>query len=342
MTTHEPITVRHRFGSYDIRFLTLPEAVAELPGDAVVITDHNVGRLYGERFAPDIRSIAVTPGEQSKNAASWAWLQSQLAIAKTSRATSVVAFGGGVVGDLAGFVAATYMRGVPLIQIPTSLLAQVDSSVGGKVGIDLPEGKNHVGSFYPPQAVLICVDVLGTLPEREFRNGMAEVWKYGFILDAGLVDLLRTRNFEVIDIVRRCVELKRDVVEADEFETLGERAKLNFGHTVGHAIEKLTGYGPVLHGEAISIGMVVEAAIGEAIGLTERGTGRVIEECLGSQGLPTTSIVLRDVEAFIEAMRHDKKARAGRLAFSLLTTVGRCKLIEDVPEKDVRTVLAEL
>jgi 3-dehydroquinate synthase len=253
-----------------------------------------------------------------------------------------VALGGGVVGDLAGFVAATYMRGVPLVQIPTSLLAQVDSSVGGKVGIDLPEGKNMVGAFYPPERVSICTETLDTLSQREFDNGMAEVWKAGFILDRSLVDRLVAKSLTRDEMVQRCIEIKRQVVEADEFETNGERAKLNFGHTVGHAVEKLTGYGPVLHGEAISIGMVIEARLGEAIGLSEPGTHDAVEECLGSQGLPTTSLVLRNIDMLIETMRRDKKASGGRLAFSLLTHIGGCKLVEDVPESDVRKVLARL
>jgi 3-dehydroquinate synthase len=222
------------------------------------------------------------------------------------------------------------------------LLAQVDSSVGGKVGIDLPEGKNLVGAFYPPRKVYVCAETLGTLPERDYRNGMAEVWKYGFILDGALVNDLRRGGYDRGEMVRKCVGLKRNVVEADEFETLGERAKLNFGHTVGHAIEKLTGYSEVLHGEAISIGMVVEAAIGEAIGLTAKGTRAEVEECLHSAGLPTTSVVLRDVDMLIDAMRMDKKASPGSLAFSLLRRIGSCKLVEDVSESEVRAVLAGL
>jgi 3-dehydroquinate synthase len=336
------MTVRHSLGAYEIVTCTLADAMAQLPDGAVVITDTNVDEIYRDRLPTKARVFVVPAGESSKSVACWSDLQSQLVDSGANRGSTIVAFGGGVIGDLAGFVASTYMRGVPLIQIPTTLLSQVDSSVGGKVGIDLPEGKNLVGSFYPPRQVYICDETLETLPEREFRNGMAEVWKYGFSLDGPLVGELQGKTLSRIAIVERCIELKRQVVEADEFETTGERAKLNFGHTVGHAIEKLTGYSPILHGEAISSGMVCEAAIGEAIGLSDAGTRTVVEECLRSQGLPTASVVLRDLDMLIDAMRKDKKASSGRLAFSLLTRIGECKLVIDVPEQSVRAVLSSL
>lgn len=332
--------VHHSQGSYEVAFCDFQTALDRVPENAIFITDENVNLLYGARLPQP--PLVVPAGETSKSVGRWAELQSQLAKAGANRKTTVVAFGGGVIGDLAGFVAATYMRGVPLIQVPTTLLSQVDSSVGGKVGIDLPEGKNLVGSFYPPHQVLICEETLDTLPEREYTNGMAEVWKCAFILDAPLVDELRAGTITKKDMVHRCIEHKRMVVETDEFETTGERAKLNFGHTVGHAIEKITGYGPILHGEAISIGMVCEAALGEAIGLSEKGTRAAVEDCLHSQGLPTASVVLRNVDMLIETMRRDKKADAGQLAFSLLLHVGSCKLIESVPESDVRAVLKSL
>jgi len=334
--------VSHRNGSYPVRFRPLTEAIANLPADRIVVTDENVARLYRSQFPGSERVLVVPPGERSKSIACWGDLQSQLAFLGARRRTSIVAFGGGVVGDLAGFVSATYMRGVPLIQIPTSLLSQVDSSVGGKVGIDIEEGKNMVGAFYPPDSVDICVETLETLPVREFRNGMAEVWKYGFILDSDFVTRLDKGNIGRDDMILRCIELKKRIVESDEFESVGDRAKLNFGHTVGHAIENVTGYGPILHGEAISIGMVAEAALGEAIGLTRAGATAVVRQCLDSAGLPTTSIVLRDVDMLVASMRRDKKAASGRLAFSLLTEIGGCKLCDDIEEADVRAVLANL
>jgi 3-dehydroquinate synthase len=336
------VTVRHRSGSYSVIFCSLAEAIGRWPEDSVVVTDGNVLRHYADQLGAKRTILHVEPGEGSKSVATWSELQSSLVGAKATRSTSIVAFGGGVVGDLAGFVAATYMRGVPLIQAPTSLLAQVDSSVGGKVGIDLPEGKNLVGAFYPPTEVQICLETLRTLPDRELRNGMAEVWKYGFILDAPLCARLAEPDRDFEEIVRRCIDLKRAIVEADEHESTGERAKLNFGHTVGHALEKLAGYGALLHGEAISIGMVAEAALGEAIGLSEKGTREAVEECLRSEGLPTTSVVLRNVKMLIDAMRGDKKATGGRLAFSLLTQIGECRLVPEVTEADVAKVLSEV
>lgn len=334
--------VRHHSGSYEVKFRSLDETVQDLPSECVFVTDSNVDHHYRARLPREANVIVVPPGESSKSTSRWSEIQSRLAQANVSRKATVIALGGGVIGDLAGFVAATYMRGIDFIQIPTSLLAQVDSSVGGKVGIDLPEGKNLVGAFYPPVEVNICLETLATLPEREYRNGMAEVWKYGFILDCDFARRLEDREGrDPMAMVQRCIDLKREVVEADEYETKGERAKLNFGHTTGHAIEKLTGYGPVLHGEAISVGMVVEAALGEAIGLSEAGTCKVVEECLRSEGLPTTSLVLANVDMLIETMRLDKKTSAGRLAFSLLTRVGECRLVADVAEKDVRAVLAD-
>lgn len=336
------MTITHRNGTCKLVFVSIDEAIRAIPEDSVVVTDDQVAEIYGSRLNTKRPLVAVPAGEPSKSVASWASLQARLAAEGVSRATTVVAFGGGVVGDLAGFAAATYMRGVPLIQIPTSLLAQVDSSVGGKVGIDLKEGKNLVGSFWPPKEVHVATEFLKTLPERHWKNGMAEVWKYGFVFDSAFVETLSARQRDPDLLVRTCINFKKRVVEADEFERLGERAKLNFGHTVGHAIEKVGGYDSILHGEAISVGMVAEAAIGEAIGLSEAGTRASIEECLSSEGLPTTSVVLRDTEVLLEAMRGDKKSSAGRLTFSLLRRIGSCKLMEDVPESEVRRVLADL
>jgi len=236
------------------------------------------------------------------------------------------------------------MRGVPYYQIPTTLLSQVDSSVGGKVGVDLPEGKNLAGAFYPPAHVSISVELLQTLSRQQFANGMAEVWKYGFIMDSELVGLLEEKAIEPNDsnlesIVERCIALKARVVEADEFETTGLRAILNFGHTVGHAIEFATGYGTLLHGEAISIGMVAEARLGELLGITPAGIWREIQRNMKNQGLPTSHLVLHHSELLLNAMLGDKKAANGKLAFSLLTDIGRCKLVEDVPASAVQEAL---
>lgn len=331
--------IRHSEGGYEVDFVsTIGALFAQIPDGAVFITDQNVGSHYLRERDP----LLVPPGERSKSVEAWSGLQSELTRRGANRRTPIVAFGGGVVGDLAGFVAATYMRGVPFIQVPTSLLAMVDSSVGGKVGIDLPEGKNLVGAFYPPERVLIAPETLQTLPAPEFVNGMAEVWKYAFILDPELGRRLAAREApQALEpaLIERCVDLKRQVVEADEFETKGERAKLNFGHTVGHALEKVANYEGIRHGEAISVGMVVECKLAERLGLAQAGLASRVEQCLQAEGLPTASVRLRNVEALVRAMRTDKKASEGRLAFSLVLREGECILVDDVPESDVRTVL---
>jgi 3-dehydroquinate synthase len=256
-----------------------------------------------------------------------------------NRNQSLAAVGGGVVGDLGGFVAATYMRGVRYLQVPTTLLAMVDSSVGGKVAIDLDSGKNLVGAFYPPTEVLVAPEFISTLPERQVRNGMAEVWKYAFVLDMSLAqDVASGWNREVIE---RCIELKRSVVEEDEFDTTGRRAVLNFGHTVGHAIETALAYRDILHGEAIAIGMRLEAMIGERLGITAPGTAEAIAQALGGAGFDLENPCRDATDVLLNLMVRDKKAESRKLAFSLLTELGACKLVNDVPESVVEEVLAQ-
>ena len=336
--------IDHRNGSYEVRFEPFEQILRSLPSDLRIITDANISKIYAQDLANFPHVNVVEPGEKSKSLETFGQLESWLAKTKASRKTTICAIGGGVIGDLAGFVAASYMRGVPFYQVPTTLLSQVDSSVGGKVGIDLPEGKNLVGAFYPPMSVSVPIELLKSLPQREFNNGMAEVWKYGFIMDSELVNLLSSHVYNASDhgleeIVRRCIELKAKVVQADEFETRGLRAILNYGHTVGHAIEFLTGYGTMLHGEAISIGMVVEARLGELLGFTRPGVADQVMQFLSCQGLPCSHPVLKDEEGLLNAMYGDKKAIEGRLAFSLISDVGQCKLIEGVSEDTVRTAL---
>ena len=337
------VSIRHRFGSYEVVQESLGEALGRL-SEPFVITDENVFRSWGDALG-GLRHIVIPPGEGSKSLDRYAEVLRWLADSGARRSETIVAFGGGVVGDLAGFAAASYMRGLRLVQIATTLLAMVDSSVGGKVGIDLPQGKNLVGAFYPPDRVSLCLETLSTLPEREFNNGAAEVWKYGAILDGDLLKSLEEKPLGLGDarlpeIVMRCVDLKRQVVEADEFETTGLRAVLNFGHTVGHAIEHATGYGEVLHGEAISMGMVVEANVGEKLGLTPNGAAERLARGLSSQGLP---VKLPEVEpaTIVDAMRLDKKASRDGLAFALLTGYGSCKLVSNVPEPVVLECLRE-
>ncbi len=229
------MTVSHSRGSYQVRFLGKGELMRDLPAGSFILTDERVASLYGNLL--ERAWLAVPEGEASKSLKQVEAVSEWLLAQGANRSSTVVAFGGGVVGDVAGFVAASYMRGVRLLQVPTTLLAQVDSSIGGKVGVDLPSGKNLVGAFWQPAEVRVCEELLSTLSERQFQNGMAEVWKYSFILDAPLFERMLSRVPPTMaEIVRRCIELKAKVVEADEFETTGERAILNFGHTAGHAI----------------------------------------------------------------------------------------------------------
>ncbi len=340
------MTIRHRNGAYPIVFTSLAVALEAIPVAARVITDQNLAGLYSEPLSRFKHVQTLPSGEQSKSIKEYLTTLQWLASTGMTRGETVLAFGGGVVGDLAGFVAATYMRGVTLIQIPTTLLAMVDSSVGGKVGIDLPQGKNLVGSFKPPHTVYICNQVLDTLPSREFMSGMAEVLKYGFIMDAPMArslaeSPLASGDSRMSQVVRTCITHKAFVVERDEFETSGLRATLNFGHTVGHAIEKLQGYSDWTHGEAIAAGMVAECAIAEAIGFAPTATSAFIESSLREHGLPTRLPKDFSAEQIVESMKLDKKAGREGIALSLVAELGTCKLMPSVNEEKVRRALDE-
>lgn len=331
-------------GPYQIRFLSGESLFEGLPGSAFWLTDELVAKLHAGRLR-DRKAFIVPQGESSKSIEWFSRALEWLAESGAKRSSTLIAFGGGVIGDLAGFVAASYMRGIPFVQIPTTLLAQVDSSVGGKVGIDLAAGKNLAGAFWPPAEVRIGVELLETLPDRQWRNGYAEAIKYGFIEDPSLVELFEgglPQGDRIAECVRRSIEIKAKVVAEDEFETTGRRAILNFGHTIGHAIEKISGYGPILHGEAITVGMILEARLGERLGLTEKGTANRVEELLQPL-LPLTSQSWRlaSSEEFVSAMRKDKKVKDQGLAFSLLTKLGHCKLVTNVPEDAVVRILEE-
>jgi 3-dehydroquinate synthase len=319
----------------------------------LIVTDEHVREIaavLGESLAaagiaPEVS--AVPPGEESKSLGTAAGLWDTLVRLRADRHTAVVAVGGGVVGDLAGFVAATYARGLPLLMVPTSLLAQVDSSVGGKVGINHPEVKNIIGAFHQPAGVWIDTDVLETLPPREFHCGLAEVVKYGVILDApffgeletGAPDILAREPTLVRRIVARSCELKASVVERDELEWTGLRAVLNFGHTVAHAVESVAGYSDAYHhGEAVSIGMVAESRIAEELGWLDACTRRRLERLLSCFGLPTAAPEL-DTELLLEAMTHDKKNRAGSLRFVLPRRLGHVELTDVVTPDRIRRVL---
>lgn len=308
---------------------------------AVVVTNTTVAPLHGERFAASIAAPLVTipDGEQHKSLATVAGLYSEFVRLGLDRSSTVIALGGGVVGDAVGFAAATYMRGVRFVQMPTSLLAMVDSSVGGKVGVDLPEGKNLVGAFKQPDLVLIDPAVLATLPDVEWRNGMAEVLKHGFIADPGLLEaeLHTLENTEAL--VRRAVQVKVDVVQRDPYER-GERAHLNLGHTFAHAIEQVSGYA-IPHGQAVGVGLLAAATLSHRLGLCDASVVEQAAAVLTQAGLP------RQVEglaasALWEAMKTDKKWQGGRSRFVLLRGIGEPCIMKDIERDDVIAVLREL
>jgi 3-dehydroquinate synthase len=263
----------------------------------------------------------------------------------------VVAVGGGVVGDTAGFAAATYARGIPFVQVPTTLLAQVDSSVGGKVGVNHPRGKNLIGAFHQPLGVLIDTLTLKTLPERDYRSGLAEVIKYGVSLDGEFfgyleanVDGLNSRAPDVLrHVIARSCRLKAGVVERDEQEITGLRALLNYGHTFAHAYEALLGFGKLLHGEAVAIGMVHASRLAEQLGRVDSSVTQKQVRLLKAVQLPTALPGgPLDVEAVLDRMRLDKKSMGGKLRFVLPSSIGHVELVNSVPESEVRSLLADI
>jgi 3-dehydroquinate synthase len=293
-----------------------------------------------------VQSLIVPAGEPSKSVTVADQLWQDMLNAGAHRQTVVFAVGGGVVGDLAGFVAATFARGLDFVQIPTTLLAQVDSSVGGKVGINLPGAKNMVGAFWQPKFVLIDTDVLKTLPDREFRAGLAEVVKYGVILDESFFAFLESHTAEInarqadvlAQTIARCCQLKAEVVAADERETSGRRAMLNYGHTFGHAIEAIAGYGTLLHGEAVSIGMLCASRLAEKLSRIDPTVTQRQAELLKAFHLPT-EVPNLDHSQLIDAMRHDKKVEHGKLRFILPDRLGNVELVGDIEPDFVRAAL---
>jgi len=319
-----------------------------------VITDTNVGKKYARAALKSLAAsgfdpvlLTVPAGEKSKRMAMVEQCYDRLAAHRLERKSFLVALGGGVVGDLAGFVAATYLRGIPFVQAPTTLLAQVDSSVGGKTGVNLQAGKNLVGAFYQPRLVLCDLDTFQTLPKREFVSGLAEVIKYGIIYDAvlfaqlerNLPRLLQRDAALLASVVARCCEIKAEVVGQDETES-GLRAILNFGHTIGHAIENSSGYGKFLHGEAIAIGQVAAAKLSrEILGLPSGDVAR-IEKVFAQAGLPVAfkANPARRKKLFA-AMQLDKKVSGGEVKFVLAERLGRVKFGCQVPTELVARVV---
>lgn len=298
-----------------------------------IITDENVDKYYGDKVKDELdkagyktRKMVLTPGEETKSFSTLPSIYNELLDFKLTRKELIITLGGGVIGDLGGFAASTFLRGVSFVQIPTSLLAQVDSSVGGKVAVDLEKGKNLVGSFYQPKAVFIDPDVLNTLPEKFYKDGMAEVIKYGCIKDKDFFYMLKSlksreevmNNIE--DILYKCCYIKKSVVERDE-KDLGERMLLNFGHTLGHAIEKYYNFTGYSHGEAVAIGMYNISLKSEDEGITEKGVSEEIKEILINYDLPY-EVDIKDNNKIIDTISLDKKNIGNVLKVILLKSIG--------------------
>ena len=323
-------------------------------GRYFVVADDRVAGIYGERVLASfagtgVRAEMVTfpHGEEHKNLATIAALASELARRGADRKSCLVALGGGVTGDITGFLAACYMRGIDFVQVPTSLLAQVDSSVGGKTGVDIPEGKNLVGAFYQPRAVFIDPLVLAGLPDSEFLNGMAEVIKYGIIRDRDFFDMLGRERERIlarvpealVPVIRRCCEIKAEVVAADERE--GDlRRILNFGHTIGHAVEAASGFA-IAHGSAVAMGMVAAARIAVAGGHLSEAEAGEVRRLIAAFGLPVDIPAELDREEIKKYLLTDKKTVGGRVFFVLPRSIGEVFMTADVPDRDVGLVLGE-
>lgn len=337
---------------------------AGLDGRAFVVSDDRVFALYGERAVEGLRAGGFEPacfqfpnGERTKVLASAARLYDWLAENRAERTDAIVALGGGVVGDVAGFVAATFLRGMPLVQVPTTVLAQIDSSIGGKVAVNHPLGKNLIGAFYPARLIVGDTDTLRTLPPRLLADGWAEAIKCAMILDAELLDVLQANAAALCDlggpaadlhlvgvVVERCARHKVRVVTEDERET-GLRMILNYGHTIGHALEAALDYETLLHGEAVSVGMAGAAAISVALGFLDPAIARRQNDVLTRFGLPIRFPSGRPAPSVARVMDHmsrDKKARASRLRWILLDGLGKTHIASDVPTDLVRETVGEL
>jgi 3-dehydroquinate synthase len=338
--------VLHRLGSL----------LSEKPGGKyAVITNPNVNKLYGKvvkrSLEPGFQPVflEVPDSETSKSLKYVEKLYDRLLRDGFGRDTCIIALGGGVIGDLAGFVAATYMRGVSYVQVPTTLLAQVDSAIGGKVAVDLPQGKNLIGAFYQPKLVVSDVETLLTLPEDELKSGLAEVVKYGVISDPYLFEFLE-KNIEkvwqrdlktLVEIVKRCSVIKAKVVEEDEKEQ-GRRMILNLGHTLGHALESVTKYTGYSHGEAVAVGMVFAARLSLRLGMLNTDELNRVVNLIQSLGLPVEIEKHNDVEGLIKTMWFDKKIREGKIRFILPERIGEVVITEKVPMDLLKEELREM
>ena len=341
MTIRVPLK-EQRDASYDILigsglFQKLDELLQRYcPAAAyALISDSHVGKVYGEPLAAQleqagrtVRLLTFPAGEWNKTRDTWASLSDRMLAAQLGRDCAVIALGGGVVNDVGGFVAATYLRGVPLVQAPTSLLAMIDSSIGGKTGVDVSVGKNLLGAFHQPRVVIADLDALASLSSVQLSAGLAEAVKHGVIADASYFEFLEREYAEIFGkhapaierLVRRSVEIKASIVSSDEREA-GRRAVLNFGHTIGHAIEATSKY-EVLHGEAVAIGMVYESRLAESLGIASAGIAKRIAAVLERLNLPVERPDASRIEDLIEAMRSDKKVRAGALRVAIPREIG--------------------
>ncbi len=318
-----------------------------------IVSNPTVFSLYGERVSDSIKkagfdllTVIIPDGEEYKDLL---WLQhiyDELLMHKLDRLSALIALGGGVIGDITGFAASTYMRGISYIQVPTTLLAQVDSSVGGKTGVNHKLGKNMIGTFWQPKLVWIDVETLKTLPKRELLAGLAEVIKYGVIHDKELFDFLDINRQEILNldnnvlihIIKRSCDIKAEVVSKDERES-GLRAILNYGHTIGHAIETATGYKRYLHGEAVAIGMCIEASLSQMLDFIDRDQVFRIKGIIDSYGLPSEMPADIDMNSILSSIKLDKKAVAGELKFILPEKIGRVRIQKGVTEKSIRELL---
>lgn len=352
------VELKERSYSIEIKRGLLSEVGVRLKGLGhsglcALVSNPLVYGLYGEALLDSLRRaggfepvvIIVPNGEEYKNLSEAGKIYDVLVKNRFERGSPIIALGGGVIGDITGFAAATYLRGVPYVQVPTTLLAQVDSSVGGKTAVNHSGGKNLIGSFYQPEAVFIDPETLKTLEAREVRTGLAEVIKYGVILDknffafleANAAGLTALENNLITEAISRSCSIKADVVSADEFEITGQRAILNLGHTFGHAIEALSGYGVFRHGEAVAMGMVMSARFSVRLGLCDEEAAHRIEALVSALGLPVEPPKI-ETGAFIESMKHDKKVRDGGLRFILVREIGSVEL-RDVSEKELEGFL---
>ena len=310
--------------------------------DCLIVTNETVAPLYLDVMKSNIDDktievITIKDGEHYKTIDTWSKIIDKLTAMRANRDTTIIALGGGVLGDIAGFAAATFMRGLPYIQVPTTLLAQVDSSVGGKTGVNHKDGKNLIGSFYQPTMVISDIDVLSTLPDREYKCGLAEIIKYGAIYDVdffawlenNMSELLTRAPKKLIYAISRSCQIKANIVGEDEFE-IGKRAILNFGHTFGHALENIMGYGELLHGEAVAIGMIIASKL-SPINSVERN--RLIS-LIKSANLPH-KIELNDENQMLDVMKTDKKVKNKKLRFVLLRSLGEAFVEEDLSEKEI-------